>query len=376
MRRSLPCLLWLCCLALVATPSYASPQVPVTETWGDLLSRPPLRAGADWVRLGVEAKQGAPRSTVLVYALYEGATASSSPTRSGARLGSLEVCELAARHEHLELTERLRRHPKDALHVLYVTELQVPARGSARFELKAGARVVARVTLAARRPESPSNPWFVVRGLREVAEDLKSSLDDSAELLRVSATRATARWPGDEALLWETPRELVPLARPLPRATPTKPELGVRLLPSGALELSLERGLGNLDERLLARVWIRGRPVDLRSKELQVEARGGLLRKLERRARVRLQLDLEALRADEQDRVELQLLYAPRGLRYESRRCESLHAIARGRPAISRRFVLREGRAAARPELKGVLQRLPSWKESRSHPCVRLLRDD
>jgi len=359
-------------LALCATPSHASPQIPVTETWGDLLQRPPLRAGQGWVRLGLEARESRPGSSILVYALFEGPTGPGRGPRSGAQLGPLEVVavrELQALRKELEVAKRLQRFPQDALNVLYATALRVPERGRARYEVRAGARVLARFALAAKG--EPDQPWFVVRAPQTAREELLSTDDTKPESLRISGARASARWPGDEALRWETPRDLIPLAEELPRATPRRALLGARLDAAGALVLDLEAGLGQLEERLLARVWIRGLPVHVRQKQRQEEAREGLLRKLERRVRVRLELDLEsgALGARAGDQVEVQLLYSPRGVDLEGDRCEQLRTLSSGAPALSKRFVLRKGRV----DLGRVLQRLPSWKSTRDHPCVRLL---
>lgn len=369
--RHLPLLLTACLASFVSAVS-AAPQVPVTEAWGDLLRSPPFRAGQAWVRLGVQAKEGAPGSPVLVYALFEGPTRpGSTQAQSGSQLGPLEVVpvrELCRLSKRLEQLERLDRLPSDALHVLYATELLVPDRGSARFEIKAGREVVARLTLRAKGRDS--NPWFVVRGPREAKDTLEAA--GAPEELRVSAAQALPRWPGDEPLLWETPQRLIPLSRLLPQATPRQPTLGVRLLPEGVLELSHEGGLGNLVEHLLARVWIRGRPIALLRKQVEGETRGGLLGKLERRTRVRLDLDLESLGAKEGDRVELQLLYSPRGVRYPSKAREALRALCSGSPAISRRLVIREGRVEA---LEGVLEHAGSWKRTGGHPCVRLRGD-
>ena len=374
MRHPLP-LLFVGWLALCATPSHAAPQVPVTETWGDLLQRAPLRAGPTWVRLGLEARQAKPGSPVLVYALFEGATGPGERGRSGFQLGPLEVVpvpEVRARRKELEQAKRLQRFPSDALNVLYAATLRVPEQGLARYEVRAGQEVVARFSL--RASGQPDQPWFVVRRPETATQALKSSRDTTPEALRVSSARASARWPGHEALRWETPQDLIHLLEDLPRATPTTTKLGVRRDATGVLELSLAAGLGEPAGHLLARVWVRGRPVNLRQKQPQVQERRGLERKRERRVRVRLALDLRGLGAEEGDRVEVQLLYSPQGVEYEAERCEALRALAQGAPALSQRFLLREGRVDAEL-LEGVLQRLPAWKGTGKHPCVRLLAE-
>lgn len=363
-------------------PASASPGVSVTENWGELFGQPPLQVeDRTWVRLGVETKKGPPGSPVLVYAVLEGpvlrdlSRSDSIPTTT--ELGPLRIVpiprleSLAKKQEVLKELERLRRYPSEALRVLYAASIRVPQRGKLRYQIRRGAEVLASFELQATGARAA--PWFVLKLPEETGktEALGLGKDASPVRLRVSRDLGIPRWPGEEALLWETPRRFLPFARALPRAIPTTPELGLEISPTGEVTLSLKRGLGPLAGHVLARFWINRKPVLQRHQAKQRQNRAGLLRKLERRVSLRLELDLETIGASG-EQIEVQLLYSPEGWDpdHHGHERERLRALsAGGQPAISRRVVLHKA------QFKAILKRMNSWKGLDRHPCVRLLPD-
>ena len=236
------------------------------------------------------------------------------------------------------LERLLRAHPKDAVRVLYAASLALGEEGPTRIELRRGERALASVAFVV--TGSPVQPWFALRAAEaEPLTELRQK--DAPERFQNTCERGTPRWAGEVALMWELPRELIPLHRSLPLAAPRIPALKVRAKGS-VLELELPGGLGNLEGKLLARWWVNGRPVQgPRTLQKIASAREGLMRELTRRRSIRIDVDRSILGAGPRDRIAVQLAYCPQGWDREPQERERRAVIAhRAHPAISARVSL------------------------------------
>jgi len=306
------------------------PQLQVVRTWGELLDQPAIAvAGGGKVRLGLEAKQVARGSAILVYALLEG-----NEWRAG---GAQPLGPLRLQFAQVDVTpaeaasrESFGRRPQwdNAKRLLFAATIEAYTYWDA--DKARAADWPEKFRLALRGPDNASvaadivvvtrnrdQPWLVFGAPAQpkiwFSENDLVRAHFGTKLLHPATPVCDGRTPILED------RGDIPRERALPRWAFVKPETGLTLqadVRSLRVEFKTDVYLSWPGDRLLHRLWINGRPFAPKEKiEAYGIARTGRM-VFGKRLDVDWEFDPAHVRAQKGDRIGIQVLYCPDGWRF------------------------------------------------------------